>query len=59
MSYYVYSIMTKKIVHKAHSRNVAIHVLEIYNKKRGELGFAMMDKETYIKNYGEPSDKKD
>lgn len=55
--YYVFSIWTKKIVHKAHSYNVGIHVLETYNKKRGTLGFAMMDEETYIKNYGEPNEE--
>lgn len=52
MDYYIYSIKTKRIVHKASSKNVAIHVLSTYNKKRGELGFAMMDRETYERNYG-------
>lgn len=51
MSYYVYSIHTKRIVHKCKSKNVALHVLETYNKKRGELGFAMMSKEHYKLNY--------
>lgn len=51
MTYYVYSIHTKRIVNKNSSKNVAIHVLNTYNKTRGELGFAMMDKETYERNY--------
>lgn len=55
MTYYVYSIHTKRIVNKNSSRNVAIHVLNTYNKKRGELGFAMMDKETYMRNYEQES----
>lgn len=53
MGYCIYSIKTKRIVHRASSKNVAIHVLETYNKKRGELGFAMMDNETYKLNYGD------
>lgn len=52
MTYYVYSVRTKKVYHKASSKNVAITVLNNYNKTRGEFGFAMMDKETYEKNYG-------
>lgn len=50
--FYVYEIRSKFIKHKAHSRNVAIHVLETYNSKREELWCVMMDKETYERNYG-------
>jgi len=53
LTYYVYSVRTKKIYNKSSSKNVAIHVLITHNKTRGEFGFAMMDKETYDKNYGE------
>jgi hypothetical protein len=52
MTYYVYSVMTKKIVHRCSGKNVAFHVLSTYNKQRGELSFAVMDKETYEQNYG-------
>ena len=52
MTYYVYSVRTKKIYNKNNSKNVALHVLNTYNKTRGEFGFAMMDKETYERNYG-------
>lgn len=52
MTYYVYSIHTKRIVNKSNSKNVALNVLRRYNQTRGELGFAMMDKETYVRNYG-------
>lgn len=54
--YYVYSIHTKKIVNKSHSKNVALSVLERYNKTRDHLGFAMMDEETYVRNYGNPKE---
>ena len=52
MTYYVHSVRTKKIYNESHSKVVALNVLERYNKTRGELGFAMMDKETYERNYG-------
>lgn len=58
MTYYVYSVRTKKIYNTSHSKAVALSVLDRYNKTRGEFGFAMMDKETYDKNYGELSGKK-
>lgn len=50
--FYVYEIRSKKIRLKSHSRNVAVFNLESLNDKRGELWCAMMDSETYEKNYG-------
>lgn len=52
MNYVIYSIKDKVVRHKTHSRATALYTLEIYNKQRGELSFAMMDKATYERNYG-------